>query len=377
MEEAVETSARDPICPDAPPLLSVIVPTLNERDNIPEVLRRLDAVLSEISWEVIFVDDGSRDGTLDVIRDHAARDARVRCLRRIGRRGLAGACIEGMLASSAPYVAVMDADLQHDASLLAQMFTLLEEDRADLVVGSRYASGGSIERFSGPRAQGSRAANRIACRLLGLDLADLMSGFFMIRRERFETLAPGLSIHGFKILLDIIATARGGLRVAELPYAFGARLHGDSKFDSLIVLDFIGLVLAKLTRDALSPRFVLFALVGAAGLVVHLAALYSAIFALQLTFAQGQTVAAIVAMTSNFMLNNELTYRDQRLTGVAFLRGLAAFCLLCSIGVIANVGVAFSLYSERPVWWLAGAAGALMGVVWNYVMSSLFVWRTP
>jgi dolichol-phosphate mannosyltransferase len=256
------------------------------------------------------------------------------------------------------------------------MFTMLEEDHADLIVGSRYALGSNIERFSGPRAQGSRVANRIARRLTGLDLTDPMSGFFMIRRERFELLAPGLSIHGFKILLDIIATARGELRIVELPYTFGARLHGDSKLDASIMLDFIGLVLAKLTRNALSPRFVLFALVGGVGLLVHLAALYAAIFALQLTFAHGQAVAAMVAMTSNFVLNNELTYRDQRLTGLAFLRGLIAFCLVCSIGVIANVGVAFSLYSERPVWWLAGAAGALMGVVWNYFISNLFVWRT-
>ena len=376
MEELVEKSPRDPIGLDAPPLLSIIVPTLNERDNIPELLQRIESALSGISWEVIFVDDDSRDGTIDVIRGHAARDPRVRGLRRIGRRGLAGACIEGMLASSAPYVAVMDADLQHDASLLARMLAVLENNHADLVVGSRYVAGGSIERFSASRAQGSRAANLIARRLLGVGLADPMSGFFVIRRERFERLAPELSIHGFKILLDIVATARGGLRIVELPYTFGARLHGDSKFASLIVLDFIGLILSKLTRNALSLRFVLFALVGAVGLLVHLAALYSAIFAFQSTFAHGQIVAAIVAMTSNFILNNELTYRDQRLTGIAFLRGLIAFYLVCSIGVIANVGVAFSLYSEQPVWWLAGAAGALMGVVWNYVMSSLFVWRT-
>jgi dolichol-phosphate mannosyltransferase len=202
-----------------------------------------------------------------------------------------------------------------------------------------------------------------------------MSGFFMIRRDRFEQLAPQLSTQGFKILLDIVATARGDLRIKEVPYAFGSRLHGESKLDSMVALDFLGLVLAKLTHDVVSLRFLLFAMVGSIGLFVHLGTLFIALRLFDVPFPQAQAVGALVAMTSNFILNNFLTYRDQRLKGFAILRGLLLFYLVCSVGLFANVGVAFSVYDQEPIWWLAGAAGALMGVVWNYAMSGLFVWR--
>jgi dolichol-phosphate mannosyltransferase len=255
------------------------------------------------------------------------------------------------------------------------MLKLLEGGEADLVIGSRYIEGGSADSFNKQRAGFSTLATEVAQRVLRVDVADPMSGFFMIRRERFEQLAPQLSTQGFKILLDVVATARGGLRVKEIPYTFGARQHGESKLDSMVALDFLGLVLAKLTHDMVSLRFLLFALVGSIGVVVHFISLYVAIKAFAVAFAEAQAIAAVVAMTSNFILNNFLTYRDQRLKGLAVIRGLLLFYLVCSVGLIANVGVAFSVYDQRPIWWLAGAAGALMGVVWNYAMSGLFVWR--
>ena len=296
-------------------------------------------------------------------------------IRRIGRRGLSGACIEGILASSAPCAAVIDADLQHDETQLPKMLALLEAGEADLVVGSRYIEGGSADSFDKQRAGASQFATEVARRVLRVKIADPMSGFFMIRRDRFEQLAPQLSTQGFKILLDIVATARGELRVREIPYTFGSRLHGESKLDSMVALDFLGLVLAKLTHDVVSLRFLLFAMVGSIGLLVHFAALFVALEAFDLPFPNAQGAAALCAMTSNFILNNFLTYRDQRLKGLAILRGLLLFYLVCSVGLLANVGVAWSVFDQEPIWWLAGAAGALMGVVWNYAMSGLFVWR--
>ena len=361
---------------DSPPVeLSIIVPSFNERDNVVALHRRLEATLAGVAWEVLFVDDNSPDGTWDVVRDLAQRDSRVRCIRRIGRRGLSGACIEGILASSAPYAAVMDADLQHDETQLPKMLSLLRSQEADLVVGSRYIEGYKSEGFDKQRAGASALATEVARKILRVEVADPMSGFFMIRRDRFEQLAPQLSEHGFKILLDIVATARGTLRAVEIPYTFGARQHGESKLDSMVALDFLGLVLAKLTNDAVSLRFLLFATVGSIGLVVHLVTLFIALRLFKAPFAEAQASGAIVAMTSNFILNNFLTYRDQRLKGFAILRGLIAFYVVCSVGLLANVGVAFSVYDQQPIWWLAGAAGALMGVVWNYAMSGLFVWR--
>src|SRR5713226_5010329 len=375
MNEAIRPGPESPPQANVLPQLAVIVPTFNERDNVTTLFRRLETALSGVNFEVIFVDDNSPDGTWEVVRALARQDSRVRCVRRINRRGLSGACIEGILASSAPCAAVIDADLQHDETQLPRMLALLQGGEVDLVVGSRYITGGSAESFNKQRAGISALATEVAKRVLRVKIADPMSGFFMIRSDRFEQLAPQLSTQGFKILLDIVATARGDLRVKEIPYTFGSRLHGESKLDSTVALDFLGLVLAKLTGDVVSLRFLLFALVGSTGLVVHLAALFVALEVFGLPFPEAQACGALVAMTSNFILNNFLTYRDQRLKGFAILRGLLLFYLVCSVGLFANVGVAFSVYDQEPIWWLAGAAGALMGVVWNYAMSGLFVWR--
>jgi dolichol-phosphate mannosyltransferase len=375
MNDATQSGFANPTQAAGPPQLSVIVPTFNERDNVTTLFRRLEVALAGVAFEVVFVDDNSPDSTWRVVRALAREDSRVRCIRRIGRRGLSGACIEGILASSAPCAAVIDADLQHDETQLPKMLKLLQGGEYDLVVGSRYIEGGSADSFDRQRAGASALATEVARRVLRVKVADPMSGFFMIRRENFEQLAQKLSTQGFKILLDVVATARGQLRIKEIPYTFGSRLHGESKLDSMVALDFLGLVLAKLTNDIVSLRFLLFATVGSIGLIVHFVALYTALEAFDLPFPESQACAALSAMTSNFILNNFLTYRDQRLKGFAILRGLMLFYLVCSVGLLANVGVAFSVYDQEPIWWLAGAAGALMGVVWNYAMSGLFVWR--
>ena len=355
--------------------LSIVVPTYKERGNVAELVRRLDAALAGISWEAIFVDDNSPDGTAQAVKDIAAADNRVRCLRRVGRRGLAGACIEGMLSSASPFVAVMDADLQHDEKVLPQMLTRLRTGGADLVAGTRYVEGGSAESFSGRRSAISRAATALTHRLVGTNLSDPMSGFFMMRRERLEEIAPRLSPVGFKILLDIAATGGERLAIAEQPYVFGARFDGESKFNAQIGVEFLGLLLAKMTGDLVDPRFLFFAIVGTIGLAVHLITLRLALEFLPDAFRGAQIIATLVAMTSNFLLNNELTYRDRRLKGVAMLRGFVLFCLIGSVGVLANVDLASWLYYQRQVWWVAGATGALMGALWNYAMSTLFVWR--
>jgi dolichol-phosphate mannosyltransferase len=375
MNQAIQPGLERPPQAAVAPQLSIIIPTFNERDNVTKLFRRLETALAGVAWEAVFVDDNSPDGTWDVVRGLAAQDNRVRCIRRIGRRGLSGACIEGILASSAPCAAVIDADLQHDETQLPVMLALLQGGTVDLVVGSRYIEGGSADSFNRQRAGASALATEVARRVLRVKIADPMSGFFMIRRDSFEQLAPQLSTQGFKILLDVVATARGTLRIKEIPYTFGSRLHGESKLDSMVALDFLGLVLAKLTHDVVSLRFLLFATVGSIGVVVHFSGLYLALRVFHVPFAEAQACGALLAMTSNFVLNNFLTYRDQRLKGFAILRGLLLFYLVCGVGLAANVGVAFSVYAQEPIWWLAGAAGALMGVVWNYAMSGLFVWR--
>jgi dolichol-phosphate mannosyltransferase len=364
-----------PVATSAVPELTVVVPTFNEAANVPILVERTAQALAGVGWEIIVVDDDSPDGTAAVAKAIGARDPRVRCIRRVGRRGLAGACIEGMLASNAPFVAVMDADLQHDETMLADMLAELRGAHCDLVIGSRYLADSGTVALSTRRLASSRLAGRLTRVLLGVDVTDPMSGFFMLRRPLLEKLAGRLSTQGFKILADLLSCARGELRVRELPYGFRARLHGTSKLDSQVALDFFGLLVSKASRNAIPVRFVSFLLVGATGVLVHLATLKLSLSVLTLGFAAAQTLATIVAMTSNFFLNNALTYRDQRLTGAAAFKGLVLFCLICSVGAVSNIGVATWLYRNEPIWWLAGLLGSVVGAVWNYAVSSTVVWR--
>jgi dolichol-phosphate mannosyltransferase len=356
------------------PELTIVVPTFNERANIPILVERLSQLLTSCEWEVVFVDDNSPDGTAAAARAIGETDGRVRCIRRIGRRGLAGACLEGMLSSQARYVAVMDADLQHDEGLLVPMLDVLRSGRADVVVASRYVDGGSNAGLSKQRSRVSRGSNAIVRLLLGIELTDPMSGHFMVRREAVEAIAPRLSSQGFKILLDILATARGKLRTVELPSTFRERHHGESKLDSKIALDFAALVTAKVTNDVVSARFLLFCLVGLTGIAIHLSIL-SAALATELSFGAAQAIATVGAIAWNFVLNNLFTYRDQRLTGWRFVTGLLGFQVICAIGAISNVGIATWIYDYDEVWWIAGLGGALIGTVWNFVVSAALVWR--
>jgi dolichol-phosphate mannosyltransferase len=356
------------------PELTIVVPTFNEKANIPLLVDRLAQLLTSCDWEVIFVDDNSPDGTAAAARAIGASDSRVRCIRRIGRRGLAGACLEGMLASQARYVAVMDADLQHDEGLLVPMLEALRAGRADVAVASRYLYGGSAAGLSKQRSRVSRGSNTLVRLLLGIDLTDPMSGHFMIHRDALEAIAPSLSTQGFKILLDILATARGSLRTIELPSTFRERQHGESKLDFKIALDFAALVTAKLTNDAVSARFLLFCMVGLTGIGIHLSIL-SALLITNLSFGAAQAFATIGAIAWNFVLNNLFTYRDQRLTGWHFVTGLIRFQVICAIGAISNVGIATWIYDYDETWWIAGLGGALIGTVWNFVVSAALVWR--
>lgn len=358
----------------AVPRLSIVVPTFNEYDNIPILIDRVAQALDGVDWELIFVDDDSPDGTAARIRSIGETDRRVRCIRRIGRRGLAGACIEGILSSQATYVAVMDADLQHDESLLGDMFARLEEGEVDLVVASRYMQGGSADGFSEQRRRISRWATWLAQKILHVGLSDPMSGFFMIRRDKLEQLAPDLSTQGYKILLDIVATGQEQLRSVEISHHFRERVHGESKLDLNIAIDFASLLIAKLTNDLVSLRFILFGLVGLTGLVLHLLLLRVGIWA-NITFEIAQAVSTVTVIAWNFMLNNWLTYRDQQLRGVGFVTGLIRFELICAVGVVSNIGVASWIYASETIWWLAGLGGALMSVMWNYLVSAALVWR--
>ncbi len=363
------------------PELSIVIPTFNERGNVRPMVAALDRALEGIRWEAIFVDDDSPDGTADEVRAVAAArpaDAPpVRLIHRIGRRGLAGACIEGILSSIAPVVAVLDGDMQHDETKLAEMFRMMQADPdLDLVIGSRNVEGGSAgSGLSAIRKWGSDMATGLARRMLKITASDPMSGFFMVRRQAFNAVVLDLQRQGFKILADMLSASRGRWKVAELPYTFRKRRHGESKMDSAVAMEFLGLLLVRLTGGLVSIRFVMFMLVGLSGVVVNLAVLRAMLAVVPQNFALAQTVAVVAAMTSNFVLNNALTYRDRALRGLDFLKGLLSFYGVCAIGAVANVGVATAVYAVLPMWAVAGLAGAVVGALWNFVASALVTWK--
>jgi dolichol-phosphate mannosyltransferase len=357
------------------PTLSVIVPTYREAANVPTLFERLKATLAGLPWEMIVVDDDSTDGTATIAFEIAARDSRMRCLRRVNRSGLAGAVIEGWLSSSAELVAVIDGDLQHDETILPTMYEALRDGSKDLAVGTRVRDG-TPGGLSPARQSLSNLGASVFRLIAGADVADPMSGFFMTRREIVARLAPRLSPDGFKILVDVILSAPKALRIVEIPYSFRKRQAGESKLSPLVAMDFLGLVVHHASGGLLPIRFVLFAAIGGLGLVVHVLAL-----ALLLhwvgsgRFEWAQFVATLVAMASNFLLNNEITYRAYRFRGLAKIGGFALFALGCSVGALANIDVATSLFQFKQTWWIAGLSGAILSVVWNYVISTTLIWR--
>lgn len=360
------------------PQLSIVVPTFDEIGNVAELRDRLDAALAGIDWELIFVDDDSPDGTADRLVQMARDDRRVHCLLRIGRRGLASACIEGMLAASAPCIAVIDADLQHDETKLPRMLELLHDPQVDIVVGSRYAASGSVDGWDASRARLSRIATRLAHRVLKADVQDPMSGFFMVKREvLLRCIRAGVSGVGFKILLDLFAAAPEPLRYREVPYTFRSRRSGQSKLDTNVAWEFFVMLLDRLLGRVVPIRFIAFSLVGALGLGVHLLVLSLLFEGFSERFVAAQAAATLVAMTFNFALNNLLTYRDLRLRGLGLLRGWVSFVLVCSVGALANVGVAEYLYEKHTFWVTSAIAGVLVGAVWNYAVTAVYTWRQP
>ncbi len=334
----------------------------------------LDQALHGLDWEVVFVDDDSPDGTSAEAKRLAQGDARVRCIRRIGRRGLSSAVIEGALSSAADYVAVIDGDMQHDETRLPLMLDAVRAG-ADMAVGSRHVEGGDSAGLSSPlRVKLSETGIRIAQAVTRTSISDPMSGFFLLRRELFEALAARLTGQGFKILLDLILASPRVLNIAEIPYKFRPRLAGESKLDVLVLAQFAGLLLDKALRGTVPLRFISFALVGIVGVLVNLVVAQIAAAA-GADFGTAQTIGTIIAMVVNFQLNNQLTYRAQRLKRAKAWRGLALFMLVCGLGAIANIGIAKALYAENGHSLFSGAAGAAVGVVWNYAVSATLVWR--
>ena len=356
--------------------LAVVIPTFNEKANVATLIAKLDQALAGRNWEAIFVDDDSPDGTADAAREIARLDKRVRVIQRIGRRGLSSACIEGMCATAAPVVAVIDGDLQHDETLLPAMLDLLKNEETDVVIGSRFVTGGCTGEWDSDRVAKSALATRMSRRVLKCDLNDPMSGFFMIRTDIVRRLAPSLSAIGFKILLDLLTASPTPLRFVEVPYTFRCRTEGESKLDHVVAMEYLIAIYDRMFGRVVPVRFAMFSAIGVLGVGIHMAVLTALFVGFGTHFLVGEIVATLAALTFNFFLNNALTYRDRRLKGWRQLvDGWVSFAVICSVGAIANVGIAAFLYEMRDGAWAASALiGVLVGAVWNYALSSKFTW---
>ena len=356
-------------------LLCVVVPTLNEAENVEMLVARLENALAEIDWEVIFVDDDSSDGTADLVRRISTQKPYVRVIQRLGRRGLSSACIEGMMASAAPYLAVMDGDLQHDERILMQMLQKLRDENLDLVVGSRNVDGGSMGALVGSRrllSDFGRFLSRLVCRC---EIQDPMSGFFALDRRFLDICARRMSVTGFKILVDLISSSPRPVRLGEVAFRFGRRERGDSKLESTVLAEYLFLVADKLVGEFIPLRFVLFVCAGLGGLLLHVGILGALYLGRGEGFVVAQAIATLAAMTLNFLLNNWLTFRDRRIRGWKTITGLLSFYAACSIGALTNLALAQFLFARDVPWYLAGALGVSVGSVWNFSVTSVFIWR--
>jgi len=364
--------------PTDAPWLSVVIPTYNEKDNIGLILNEFDrpafeALRSQIA-RIVFVDDDSPDGTAEAIRT-AQCLLPIVCIQRVGRSGLSSAVIEGMMICDTPMIAVMDSDGQHRIEDLSAMVQRAREEHADLVVGSRFFETDRQQSHRGIRHLASQLGNALAKTLLARDVRDPLTGFFLISRPMLMSIVRDLKPIGFKILFDILFLLRGRrFTLLEHQILFGVRQAGASKLDASVVLEFIDQIAHRLSRGVVPEKFLSFVAVGGSGVAVHFGVLY-AMVQFELAFLPSQTAATSVAMLWNYALNNEITFRRHRRSGLDWVRGLLLFVGFCSLGALANVGIANALFEQHYSWWLSGLAGVVVGTVFNFSLSRSYVWR--
>jgi dolichol-phosphate mannosyltransferase len=362
------------------PKLSVVLPTYNESANVTPIANQLLPLREQYSLEIIFVDDDSQDGTADVIRSLAHLHPEVRLIRRVGRAGLSSAIKEGILDATGDLVAVMDCDGQHEPAMVLAALQSLRETGADLLIGSRFHADANIKGLSRQRERNSTWANAVARFSLPRyrQLTDYMSGFFVCQLQPVLPYVRQIDVNGFKFLYELLAISRGRLNVDEMPLQFQPRISGESKLNLAVVWDLGISILHTLLLRSVPRRAISFGLVGMTGIATHLTIYSLARSLFGFSFELAQVFAVVGAATTNFLINNVLTFRTQQLAGIPLLLGLLRFLLVTSMGMVANVGVSTALYhraTQQPL--LAMFAGIAVDFVWKYAASSKFVWNTP
>ena len=324
-------------------------------------------------YEVIVVDDDSPDRTWELAQELGEQDPRITCYRRVDRRGLSSAIVDGLSLGRGQRLLVMDADLQHDTTKVPLLLAAL--DQAPIAIGTRYAKDGDVGEWSKKRVFLSQVAT-VACQfVLGIRASDPMSGFFAIRRADFLTIAPRLNPRGYKILMEILHLLHGP-QVAEVAYVFAPRVAGESKLSTRVIWDFVLSLIELLSRRIISARFLKYGMVGASGVIVQ----YAAFFLIWRHFIgeEGATALAIAtAACSNYLINNWWTFSDRAHRGALdIVRGATFFLVISGTGALINQAVTWYLHDKRTLpLYAAMACGILVGTVWNYYLNLDLTWR--
>ena len=360
-------------------MISIVIPTFNEVKNIIPLLKKLISLINEYEYEIIVVDDDSPDGTSEEINKFIQNRQKIKLITRIGRSGLSSAIKEGLMFAKGKYLLVLDGDGQHEPSFLLNMINEIKNSQSDLVIGSRFLSSSNLEGLSNQRSLGSKIANKVARLSLPKNyspLTDYLSGCFCINKENTSKLIRKIEINGFKFLYELLSLSKGKLLVKEVPLVFKERKYGNSKFDIAIVWDFLISILHNFTLRLIPRRAISFGLVGFSGVFVQLFITSFLTKIISIGFYNALPIAVVFAATSNFLINNQVTFRSNRLKNFSLLVGLFKFLIVASLPVIANVGITVAFYKYISTDTLiAQLAGIAIVYAWNYFASSLFVWN--
>lgn len=356
--------------------LTIVLPCYNEISNIEPLISELTRCdVNGYIKRIIYVDDDSPDGTSEFLKNTVFKKD-VLCIHRIGRQGLSSAVLEGLMLADSCFVAVMDADGQHSPSNLLDMYEIIFNQNVDMIIGSRFLEHKKLNTHSGFRHYISWLGNILCTKILKRKLSDPLTGFFIVNRIVFLDASRKINPTGFKILLDLLYVLRkSNIKITEFQIDFRTRLAGVSKLDLGVVLAFGDQILNKISFGLIPDKFLAFSLVGVSGVLIHFLSFYCVYFLLNLEFNISQISATLLAMTSNFTLNNLITYSRNRLRGFKWFKGLFIFTSACSLGFVSNIGVAAYLNSTNQVWWLSAISGIIVGTIFNFAMSNSFVWK--
>ncbi|EPG66558.1 GtrA-like protein [Leptospira wolffii serovar Khorat str. Khorat-H2] len=321
---------------------------------------------------------------------------RLKLIRRMTDRGLSSAIVSGMSVAEGEFFLVMDADLQHDESILPEMIRELENG-ADVAVGTRYANGGSTGKWNWIRKFLSVVANAFAKFLLPIRISDPMSGFFAIRREVFFKSGEKINPGGFKILLELIGRYEGDLKIKEVPFHFRRRLHGETKLNNSIARSFLVSVLDLRFGKWVSSTFLLYSIVGISGVLVNLFGfvLFESLgikdvstgFEILPLFPASVFFGIELSIVSNFILNNYFTFYETRYEKWAAIRGFVIFSGVSALGILVQLGIFQLLFHKFlprlgvpqnfEARLLSDLTAIAVAMFTNYFLNSNITWLNP